>query len=131
MNDKLDDRLDEELRDALRPVDPGDDFTRAVMARVASHTVTELRRPSAPRRFFTRALPRTLSWTPAALAASLLIAIFVTHEGHRQHDMSEGLRARQELLEALRVTSEKLDIAYQVVHNEANADADAHTDAGV
>jgi hypothetical protein len=45
--------------------------------------------------------------------------------------VAEGLRARQELLKALRVTSEKLDIAYQVVHNESHAHADDDTDAGV
>ena len=127
----MNDKLDQELRDALRPVDPGDDFTRAIMARVASPTATELPRPSALRRFYARALPRTLSWAPAALAASLLVAIFVTHENHQQQDIAAGLRARQELLEALRVTSEKLDIAYQVVHNESDADADDDTDAGV
>jgi hypothetical protein len=126
----MNDNLDQELRNALRPVDPGDDFTRAIMAKVASQI--DLRRPPAPSRFYARALPRTLSWAPAALAASLLVAIFVTHESHhRQQDIAEGLRARQELLEALRVTSEKLDIAYQVVHNESSADADDHSDAGV
>jgi hypothetical protein len=127
----MNDNLDQELRNALRPVDPGDDFTRAIMARVASQTVTELRRPPARPPFHARALPRALPWAPAALAASLLVAIFATHESHQQQDIAEGMRARQELLQALRVTSEKLDIAYQVVHNESAADADDHTDAGV
>ena len=114
--------LDQELRRALRPVDPGNDFTRAVMARVSSQKVVDIPRARSRPKLYVRALP----WAPAALAASLLMAILMTHE-HRQReqDMAEGLRARQELLEALRVTSEKLDIAYQVVHNESDADADS------
>jgi hypothetical protein len=120
----MNDNLDDELRRALRPVDPGDEFTRALMARVSAQKVTEIRRPTR-----SPLHARVLPWAPAALAASLLIAIFVTHEHHQRHDVEEGLRARQELLEALRVTSEKLDIAYQVVHNESDGGADADTGA--
>ena len=108
----MNDDLEQDLRRALRPVDPGEDFTRAVMARVQSRTVVEI--PQAkPRPRFQRALP----WAPAALAASLLMAIVMTHQHRKeQQELAEGLRAREELLLALRVTSEKLDIAYQVVH---------------
>jgi hypothetical protein len=119
--------LDQELRRALRPVDPGDEFTRAVMARVAASKVTPL--PSKPvrARFGARLLP----WAPAAVAASMLVAIFVTHEQQQREEIQEGLQARQALLEALRVTSRKLDIAYQVVHNESDASAAVDADAGV
>jgi hypothetical protein len=117
--------LDQELRRALRPVDPGDEFTRAVMARVAASKVTPLSSKPARARFGARLLP----WAPAALAASMLVAIFVTHEQQQREEVQQGLQARQELLEALRVTSEKLDIAYQVVHSESDAVTDA--DAGV
>ena len=118
----MSDKLDQELRRALRPVDPGDEFTRAVMARVAASKVADIRRAPTRPRFHARALP----WAPAAIAASLLVAILMTHQ-HRQQEenMAEGLRAREELLQALRVTSQKLDIAYQVVHNESNTDSDA------
>ena len=118
----MSDDLDQHLRRALRPVDPGDAFTRAVMARVASQQVTDIRKARPRSRFTARALP----WAPAALAASLLVAIVMTHE-HRQQEenIAQGQRAREELLQALRVTSKKLDIAYQVVHNESAAAADA------
>lgn len=114
--------LDQELRHALRPVDPGDEFTRAVMGRIAAHKVTDIRRPSSRSRFTSRTLP----WAPAAIAASLLVAIVMTHQ-HRQQEenIAQGQRAREELLQALRVTSKKLDIAYQVVHNESDAASDA------
>jgi hypothetical protein len=119
--------LDQELRRALRPVDPGDKFTREVMARVAAAKVTPLSSKPARARVTARILP----WAPAAAAASLLVTIFVTHQQHQRDHVQEGLRARKELLEALRVTSEKLDIAYQVVHNGADAPAAAEADAGV
>lgn len=120
----MSDDLDRELRRALRPVDPGDEFTRAVMARVALQKVTDIRKSPRRSRFTAQALP----WAPAAIAASLLVAILMTHQ-HRQQEenIAQGQRAREELLQALRVTSKKLDIAYQVVHNES----DAATDAGV
>lgn len=113
----MNESFEDDLKHALRPVDPGDDFTARVMARVGSNvsTLQPRRRP---------ALIHVLPWAPAALAASLLLAIFMTHDQHPVEDPQAGLRAREQLLEALRVTSEKLDIAYQVVHNEANADTD-------
>ena len=107
----MNDNFEQELRRALRPVDPGDEFTRAVMARLQSANVPTLAR-SRTRSKLQRALP----WAPAALAASLLMAIMMTHQHRKEeHELAEGLRAREELLLALRVTSEKLDIAYQVV----------------
>ena len=119
--------LDHELRRALRPVDPGDEFTRAVMARVAASKVTPLLPGKSA---LPRVSARVLPWAPAAVAASMLIAIFVTHEQRQRDEVQQGLQARRELLEALRVTSKKLDIAYQVVHNESDASA-VDADAGV
>lgn len=118
----MSDGLEQDLRRALRPVDPGDEFTRAVMARVAAQKVIDIRRAPTRARFSSRALP----WAPAAIAASLLVAILMTHQ-HRQQEenIAQGQRAREELLQALRVTSKKLDIAYQVVHNESDAAPDA------
>jgi hypothetical protein len=108
----MNDDLEQELRRALRPVDPGDDFTRAVMARVPSSNVVDMTRVRTRPR-----LQRALPWAPAAVAASLLITIVMTHSQRKEEqELAEGMRAKEELLLALRVTSEKLDIAYQVVH---------------
>jgi hypothetical protein len=116
----MSDFLEHELRRALRPEDPGDDFTRQVMARVRTQAGA-----AAPRR--TPVSHRVARWLPAALAASLLVAIIVNHERAEQQTVQEGLRAREQLLQALRVTSEKLDLAYEVVHHDAN---DRSDDAG-
>lgn len=119
----MSDFLENALRRALRPDDPGDDFTRNVMARVRSQVVT----PPPARR--AAVAQRVVHWLPAALAASLLAAIIVKHERVEQQTVQEGLRAREQLLQALRMTSEKLDLAYEVVL-DASSDPQSD-DAGV
>jgi hypothetical protein len=105
----MNDWLENELRRALRPEDPGEDFTRKVMARV---------RPQAalPRRAAIG--QRIVQWFPAALAASLLVAIVMKHEQAEQRTVQDGMQAREQLLLALRMTSEKLDLAYEVLHGD-------------
>ena len=103
--------LERDLKKALAPVDPGDRFTQAVMARVRAQPQSAVEPP--------RQRPRVLQWLPAALAASLLMTIVMKHDERRTQELDEGLRARDELIAALRVTSEKLDLAYQVVQNES------------
>jgi hypothetical protein len=107
----MSDFLESELQRALRPEDPGDDFTRKVMARVRSQT-------AAPQPRRAPLGHRVVQWLPAALAASLLAAIIVKHERIEERTVQDGLRAREQLLQALRVTSEKLDLAYEVVRDD-------------
>jgi predicted nucleic acid-binding protein len=66
---------------------------------------------SAPRR--TAKLPRRF----AALAASVVLSIVVVHEWQLAR-REKGLEARRQLIEALRMTGEKLDLAYQIVNGE-------------
>lgn len=120
----MNDHFDDDLHRALRPVDPGDEFTRAVMARIQQRAVGNLDDQRSRRRPVTRILP----WAPAALAASLLIVIVMNHGEAPQPSVEDGLRAREQVIEALRMTSEKLDLAYQVVHNQSDSDRDP--DAG-
>ena len=61
---------------------------------------------------------------PAALAASLMISVFLgayvaTVRMHREEQ--QGIAASQELMQALRVTSQKLDLAYEAVNNPPTA----------
>jgi hypothetical protein len=109
----MSDFLEDELRRALRPVDPGDDFTHKVLARVQAQSTGRERHSR-------RLHERLVRWVPAALAASLLAAIIVNHEHSQAQMAEEGLRAREQLIAALRVTSEKLDLAYEAVHNQTN-----------
>ena len=103
--------LDDTLRKALRPVDPGEDFTARVMARVAAE-------PTGPQR--SRGLRRFV-WLPAALAAGLVLVVVAVHLRHVRQEEA-GLAARDQVMEALRVTSQKLDLAYRTVNAPAPAD---------
>lgn len=111
----MNENFESELRRALRPVDAPEGFTerlmRALPARaappVAPAPVIEL--PArAPRRY----------WLPGALAASLLAAVLAGQHAaqlREERQARAGLEASRELMQALRLTSEKLDIAYRTV----------------
>jgi hypothetical protein len=117
MNEDFENRL----RRALRPVDPSPGFAgrvmRALPGRVAPANVVSLNmvkpKPvSAWRRFS----------TPAALAASLLVAVFTGQHVatlRAEREQQAGLAASRELMQALRVTSQKLDLAYDAVQRPA------------
>ncbi len=109
--------LEKELRAALRPVEPEDGFAERVRARIDR----ESRR--APRR-----TPPSLLWVPAALAASLLLGLVTVYERELAHER-QGLEARRELIEALRVTGAKLDLAYRGVSDASHPPKAADTGA--
>jgi negative regulator of sigma E activity len=100
--------FEKQLRDALRPVDPADGFADRVMARIE-------REPARKR-------SRILRWLPAAFAASMLVSVVAVHDWQVRREQA-GLEARKQVLEALKVTGEKLDLAYQAVNRESR-----HTD---
>ena len=56
-------------------------------------------------------------WWPVALAASVVLTLLVVHDWQARREQ-QGLEARQQLIEALRLTGEKLDIAYRVVNSD-------------
>jgi hypothetical protein len=101
--------LDDELRGALRPVDPGEDFAQHVQLRIAQDS-RQSRRPAKAR----------YQWLPVALAASVVLGFLISHDWQMRREQ-QGLEARRQLIEALRVTSAKLDLAYRVVNDEARA----------
>jgi len=100
------DDLEKALRRALRPIDPGEAFTRQVMSRLASEPLT--------RRTLIRERPAWLG-----LAASLVLGL-AGASLWQVHRVREGQEARQQLLEALRVTDQTLHVAYRAV-NEPRA----------
>ena len=116
--------LEERLREALRPADPGEDFTTRVLARVAAGEHGEAAGRSAARPAW-----RRLTWGRLALAASLAAAVLIGI-GWRQREL-EGRAARAQLIQALRVTSQKLDLAYRLVNSPPSSgtadDPDTHS----
>jgi hypothetical protein len=98
--------FEDQLRGALRPIDPGAGFAQRVLSRIE-------REPRSPR------IPSArFRWLAAAFAASVVLGVVVIHE-RQLHREQEGLGARKQLIEALRVTGEKLDLAYRVVNSES------------
>ena len=104
--------LDNKLRKALRPVDPGEEFTARVLARAAEERARGEEGASSS----ARKVRRTF-WVPAALAASVVLVAVVGYMLRERQ--AEGLAARDQVMEALRVTSEKLDLAYEIVNRPA------------
>jgi sensor c-di-GMP phosphodiesterase-like protein len=100
----MSDDFEKQLRNALRPIDPAEGFADKVMSRIE-------REPERLRRQIFR-------WLPTALAASMLLGVVVIHDWQVRRE-AQGLEARRQLIEALRVTGQKLDLAYQAVNRES------------
>ena len=96
----MNDDLDAELRAALRPVSPSEGFTDRVMARLSAGRTRNLR----------------ARWRiPAGLAAALLLGTGIYVRVQLQRQNLVGVEARRQVIQALRLTDEKLDLAYQTV----------------
>lgn len=113
------DKLEAQLRGALRPVPAPDDFT-ARLLRALPAPVTPAKLAVLP----PREKPQRRTWQfglPAALAASLLAAVLLGQYRSEQTlvrtEEQAGRAASLELMQALLVTSEKLDLAYQAVQS--------------
>jgi hypothetical protein len=108
-------RFEDELRRHLRPVSAPDDFTERLMSALPTDAKPALVDSAAPSR------PRAARFgLPAALAASLLTAVMLgRHVAVERERVAEqrGREASLELMQALHLTSEKLDIAYQAVQS--------------
>jgi hypothetical protein len=110
----MSDDIESELKAALRPLAPREQFSVQLLAQVTlggptsikSHGLSPARRPLA-------------WWLSASLAASVVLGIGVHEHLQERRLQQSGLEARREVLEALRVTSQKLDLAYAAVKSQA------------
>jgi hypothetical protein len=121
------DELENLLRRSLRPVDAPEGFAERLMKRLPERrqpvVVALPVRPARQARNFT---------IPAALAASLLGAVLLGQHlatVRIENEEAAGRAASLEILQALRVTSQKLDLAYEAVnsppvHSEPPADVE-------
>jgi negative regulator of sigma E activity len=120
MNENLPKDFEAELRRRLRPVDAPEGFAERLMAALPATQAPKVvvlkpraSRPSA-RQF----------GMPVALAASLMVAVFLgihMANDRAQREEQQGIAASRELMQALRVTSQKLDLAYEAVNNPPTA----------
>ncbi len=104
------DRLERALQASLRPVDPGADFTAALMARLAIAPADAALPVMAP-----GVRQRRLHSASLALAASVVVALAVSWQllDVRAAQRAEQARIRSQLGLALEITSERLGLAQQ------------------
>ncbi len=109
--------LESRLRAALRPLAPRLDFTEDLVARVSAQ------RPATAtlHAFGWRTRRAPAWWLSASLAASLLIGVGIYSHLRQQHERAGGLEARRQVIEALRVTSQKLHLAYETINSQASS----------
>lgn len=112
MNDDIESRL----KAALRPVAPSEEFSQKLLRQMAAA-------PAAPAVIKTRRLAgagRPLAWwLSASLAASVVLGVGIHEHLQQQRIQQSGLEARREVLQALRVTSQKLNLAYEAVKSQS------------
>ena len=114
----MSENFENELRRALRPVDAPAGFTERLMRALPAQ-----REPASPEvhQYAAQRLMKRFA-IPMAFAAALVLSIVL---GQHVADVQErrmaeereaaGLAASRELMQALHVTSQKLDLAYQAV----------------
>jgi hypothetical protein len=115
----MSENFENELRRALRPIDAPAGFTERVMRALPAQ------RETAPVGVVTEQPAQRMMkrvGIPMAFAAALVLSVVLGQhvadvQGERLADEREaaGLAASHELMQALRVTSQKLDLAYQAV----------------
>ena len=109
--------IESQMRAALRPVAPHEAFSQELLARVMVEPRSQSRS-----RFFAATRVRPLAWwLTASLAASLVLAVGVHQHLQQQRLQQSGLEARREVMKALRVTSEKLNLAYEAVKSQSTS----------
>jgi len=116
--------IESQMRAALRSVAPSEEFSQKLVANLTSPRPA----PRKLRRIAARVQPLAW-WFSASLAASVVLAVGVHQHLQQQRLQQSGLEARREVMEALRVTSQKLNLAYEAVKSESTSLTDAESGA--
>ena len=108
--------IESQMRAALRAVAPREEFSQKLVANVANQHL-----PAPTSRRGRARLHPLAWWFSASLAASVILAVGVHQHLQQQRLQQSGLEARREVLEALRVTSQKLNLAYEAVKSQSTS----------
>jgi len=108
--------IESQMRAALRAVAPREEFSQKLIANVTSQQLPA----RTARRGGARWQPLAW-WFSASLAASVVLAVGVHQHLQQQRLQQSGLEARREVLQALRVTSQKLNLAYEAVKSQSTS----------
>jgi hypothetical protein len=114
------DEFEQRLRRALRPERPAWDFAE----RVASTLDSSGTEPPSMVRLDPRRPRRILSrWLPAALAACVIAGLALIQLRQHAVDAARATRARAQLLQALSIASDNINIVRAAVAHEENPDS--------
>jgi hypothetical protein len=111
--------LEAQMKAALRAVAPSEEFSQKLLARIAAEQPAQIKQ----RRLGPVGRPLAW-WLSASLAASVILGVGVHQHLEEQRLLQSGLEARREVLQALRMTSQKLDLAYEAVKSQSTPLAD-------
>ncbi|HEV2272448.1 MAG TPA: hypothetical protein VGR92_23585 [Steroidobacteraceae bacterium] len=114
------DELDKALQRALRPRRASEDFADRIAARLDSPAA-----PPAPaaRLYFLRSRAFRSRWLPAALAACLIAGIGVVQLRQHALDAARANQARAQLLQALSIASDNVNIVRAAVAREEHPES--------
>lgn len=94
-------QFEQQLTHAMRAVDPPEGFAERVLARAQAAEQPRARVLAMPRR-------RPL-WASGAIAAALLVGVFIGEQTHLRHQREQAELARQQFEAGMRITDEALD----------------------
>ena len=116
----MSDEFEEALRRALRPQHPGEDFTRKVVSRLdaGEPESAPASRPEA-RRF----VARRHRWVSVALAASVIAGVALFQLRQHALDAERASQARAQLLQALSIASDNVNLVRATVAREERPDS--------
>ena len=129
------DEFERALRRALRPQDPGEEFAGRVVSRLDSGHVDDMDdtddvapasdgEPASVVRLGPRRLRAFRSrWLPAALAACLIAGVGLVQMRKHALDAARANQARAQLLQALSIASDNVNIVRAAVAREENPDS--------
>jgi hypothetical protein len=113
--------LESQLRAALRPIAPSATLEKKLIACVTDDPLHA--QPKANRIGWAGSRSRIRRLAIAA-AACLLTAVGLHNGMQLRRERATGLEARRQVVEALRVTSQKLNLAYEIVKSQSGSYAD-------
>ncbi|MGH8180181.1 MAG: hypothetical protein ACRETR_04290 [Steroidobacteraceae bacterium] len=113
------DELEKALRRALRPQGSGKDLSGEILSRLEPGAS-----PAAPaaRRGFGRQLVARSRWLPLALAACLVAGIGLVQMRQHARDVARANEARAQLLQALSIASDNVNVVRAAVAREEHPD---------
>lgn len=123
-------RLENELRSALSREEPSPDFTDRVMARIQSLPAKTEQEKREKIGWLSKIIaifePFQLKWAMAAALAILMLFAGLSLHRYRENqrmlaEIAEGERARQQVLLAMKLTSEKLNFAHRKVQQSVES----------